>query len=498
MRASLAGLALVLGCGGGGPALPAPAPPASGPTVEATTHTPVTETAPASSPAAATPPAVLAESAALAWPDEPVASFTRVDVDLGHGLTALVAQDGKPLVVIGPDRFVVIPSDGTTPLRAYANERGLSTRCGSWRGVAVAGGAFLTCASDETLVARDLETLAVRWERPSPGDTNDTAGEDDTFVVTTSAGWLGLDARSGATIWEIAAPFEPAPLVVHGTAFALTRAGLVGRDARTGEHRFDVAAEDGLLVPIPGRGVVLESTASAAALRLVEPDGAAREVPLDAPFFSESPSALLEGETLTTLVTVGRGQLEVRRYDLASRTRTARSEPFHAGGFEHLYALGRQVLVVNGHGARLLDAATLAQRWLGEAAGACTSTAVWRPTATAAPVLACLTLGELSLFVPSAAPVERHRVRVSGTTRCQGGPDPSSVRIEGVHVETDPRGHYEVDVDADDDIDIVASAVDTPSETSCTGSRSVPVPPGARRMQVDVDETWETFDASGL
>lgn len=510
MRAWPACLAVVLGCGA--PSAPAaetptsqtgaaPGPVPTSPAAEASPSEPAPSVA--ASPTlgaggADSAPSAIAEGATLAWPEEPVASFTHVLLDIGGPMELLAAQDGKPLVVIGREHFLVVPTDGRSPVRVYANERGLSPGCMGDHRAAIAGGAFLTCARDDTLVARDLETLEVRWERSFPGP-RETLGEGDTFLVRTSAGWTGLDAASGATRWERPTTSMTSAIATAGLAIVIEQDRLDARDVRTGEPRFEAAYAGEVVRPLPGGGIVLAPTGTAPALRLIAPDGTERTLPLDAPS-AESIAALFDDEALTAVVQLAARRMEVRRYDLASEARTARSETFDSAGFPRVYALGRDLLLVSPLGGRLLDAEDLTQRWLGEDVGECRTLVPWRPTTQAAPALACLDdEGTLSVFVASATQVTRHRVRVSGSTRCGGGPSPSIVWIEGRTVESRSDGRYRVDVMADDDIDISATALDTPMDTACTGGRrSVPVPAGASAMHVDVAMTWLSFDISGL
>lgn len=146
---------------------------------------------------------MLAHGEVIEWPDGPVASLEVLAPALaatdGWGL---VVHDGEPLVALVGDRFVQIPIDARTPVRAYANARGHPSTACYESYVAVANGAFLTCDRDRSLVAREVATLAVRRDRPAIEGASAVYGDGDTFVVAARETLVGLDAGSGTERWR--------------------------------------------------------------------------------------------------------------------------------------------------------------------------------------------------------------------------------------------------------------------------------------------------------
>jgi len=501
------GLLLALGCGADpAPPLTSPATPTSAPPADEVVIAPGPELAAPATDAdrPALSPSVLEEGPTIEWPTTAAVSLEEVDVRLAVDAWGQVTVDGLPLVVLGAERHIVVPTDGQSPTRAYADDRGRPDGCLP-SCVAVAGGAFLVRDREGVLVARDVVTLATKWERPALEGTRGLYGDGDTFVVIASDGVFGLDAASGATRWQWEVEGSYTPRIGQGLFVRRSEGVVFALDLATGEVRFRLDADGTDVGPITPSGFALVrfryathgSELTASQVRLVGLDGTQRLVQLDADVESAD-HVLVAEDTLTVMVSTTDGLAEVRRYDARTGRRRQRSRPFGRAMPVSLLALGPDVAVVDRTlGIRLLDGVTLAERWLGGERGECFEPMVWRPSATSAPVLACRGYGGFALYRASSTRDARRSVTVSGAVRCGERGATAHVMVEGVVARTDGRGRYRVAVRADDVVDVTVVAETDVLDADCSGSRSVPLAPGAREASVDFDLEWRNI-AEGL
>jgi len=506
LELTVCALMLTPGCGGheapapARPSLPASEAPAAGVVMP-----PPTEAAPPTSPdGPAASPRMLAEGAALAWPTEEAVSLEEVDLPLAVDVWGQVTIDGLPLVALSDERLVVIPADGQAPMRAYANERSRPRSC-SRACVAAAGGAFLTLDGDGALVAREVATLATRWERPAPEGATELYGDGDTFVVVAPAGVFGLDAVGGATRWQWEVEGGYPPRVGQGLFVRRSEGVLFALDLGTGEPRFRLetgAVDVGPITPA-GFALVRDRYASdggeltARQVRLVGLDGTDHLVQLDADVESAD-AVVVAARTLTVLVSPANDRAEARRYDARTGRRLQRSRPFGRAVPGTLVAVGPDVAVVDRTlGIRLLDGETLAERWLGGEGRWCFEPAVWRPSVTSAPVLACRGYAFFALYRASPERDGRRTVTVSGTVRCGGSGTPAHVMVEGVVARADRRGRYRVAVRADDTVNVTVVADTDILDADCSGYHAVALAPDADEASLDFDLEWRNV-AEGL
>ncbi|MBN8614317.1 MAG: PQQ-binding-like beta-propeller repeat protein [Deltaproteobacteria bacterium] len=501
------GVAVLLGCGAhAAPPLTTVPPTSTAPAIEvvsAPTPEPVAPTTAAERALAA--PRPLEDGAVIEWPAIAAVSLEEVELPFAVEVWGHVAVDGLPLVVLGGDRLIALPTDGHTPTRAFADERGHSNRCVE-SCVAVAGGAFVVLDRDGVLVARDIATLATRWERPAPeGIRSGVYGDGDTFVVQAEDGVFGLDAATGAQRWHWEIEGGYAPRIGQGLFVQRVGSVVFAIALSTGEVRFRVEAVGVDLGPVTPDGFALlraryadaGSDLTARQVRLVGLDGTQHVVELDADIESRD-AVLVAAQTLTVLVSAGDDRAEVRRYDARTGRRLQRSRSFGRALPGSLLAVGPDVAIIDRTlGIRLLDGPTLAERWLGGERRMCVAPIVWRPTATSTPVLTCRGYGGFGVYRASAAVEARRPVTVSGVVRCGERGTTAHVMVEGVVAQTDRRGRYRVRVSADEEVNVTVAAETDMLDADCSGSRSVLLPPDAREVRVDFDLAWRNV-AEGL
>ncbi|MGE0786110.1 MAG: hypothetical protein AB7S26_10505 [Sandaracinaceae bacterium] len=482
----LASLLALSGCGSscasdatGGP----PAPPSR------PTPAPTVPLDPA--PLPATPPAVLAEAEVIEWPaGRIVALDTLVPSLFTEELCTYITQPGAPLIAIYEDRIVVVPADGASPTRAYSNELG----CGDARALTLASGALVTM-NDHDLVARELDTLAIRWRRHI--DPGEPVGSGDTVVVTTFGAWLGLDAASGETRWEHRRGARAEGVLLGDVLVATVRNAVIGIAVSDGAERFRLAVERPALLRAGERtaaAFVIQNDEREIDWRtptLVSADGTSRRLDLDAELASFR-SLLVDERGVYAMVEVAPDRVELRRYDQAGEV-VARSRPFDVWlETPSLVAMGSELAIFGApSGLRILDASTLADRWVEfEPTSAWLGPpTVWQPSPERAPVLVEIGLRwQLLLHLAGSAGAPRP-VRVSGTLRCDGQPVPDTeLVVEDVVTRTDERGRYRAraTVGAAVHVDAVLRGEAGPGG-DCRGTRSADIDRRARTAEVDLD-----------
>ncbi len=423
-----------------------------------------------------------------------------------NGVGLAITDDA--LVLMCGNQLVAIAGDGTT--RIVENPEGFDSYDQRDQPATVAAGAFAYFRDDGRLVAREVSSLATRFVFPLEDDALDRPSvfaSGDLFVVVTATTWFGIDARTGAEVWRTAltAPITGTPQVYEsagpGVLVEARRGFVLGLDPRTGREIFrreSTLEEPG---PVSPHGFGLRFFRDLAALTAREyasqiasqPPYVETIVGLDGRDLAriETGAYVVRdtvevGERSTTLVTLASGDVSVRTYAHEGARMTWSAGPFASSSGTPSLARGgdRLVLLSDLHTVRVLDAAGH-DAWRGQPRGECTRVATWTPAGATEPWIACVGLGNVSLYRPTA-PVPRRTLHVSGTLRCDGRPLDEVVFVGGTRVETDAEGHYETDVVVDEELMI--GSRERPNGAGCGPAWDrIEVAPGATDARADLN-----------
>jgi hypothetical protein len=197
----------------------------------------------------------------------------------------------------------------------------------------VVGGAFFYLDERGSMVARDLETAAVRFVLPVPRGSVPPLifASGDHVLVRTADAWLGVEPHTGAVAWRVDSPrasSEAHPPHVGGGLIVEARPALVlGLDARTGLERFRRSStfEAPTALDTDGLGLLTHAQPSHV-LTFVGLDGTERRrIEPEAPIGPHA--VLLERRATTLAVELGAG-VELRSYPHDGGPATWTAGPF--------------------------------------------------------------------------------------------------------------------------------------------------------------------------
>lgn len=396
-------------------------------------------------PAAGAPEAM---ALAASW----TGSFAAIDLGLPEaGARDVVVEDGRPLLVVDEERFVVVTGDGAP--RIEANPVGFRLASyGSDHPLPRAGGAFLMWARDG-IAAVDRQTRRVRWTAPE-GDGPASVklrSAGDAFVLAGISAMRALDPVDGRELWThedianggFARAGRGVVLIEDWDADAV-----VALDARTGAERFRVPVPSPRVGPISQHGFGVVNEEARHTLVVVGLDGAVRRrFTLDAPVDDHLAIAVGERD-VTVLVRPDERAADVRRYDLETGRMSARSDRFGSTGVGdgELVIADGGVLVRDGGTLRVLNA-ELRETWLGQPIGGCARVSGWTAP-NRAPAFVCG--GPVSFYRASAARARRS-ITMRGVVRCDGRPLPDApVQVGGALTRTGADGRYRVEATFDE------------------------------------------------